>query len=369
MTGSPLLRPLGTLLRPLLGLLLVIGLGFGLSGCVTTGLPMAATSPWQPVALATKANPLDVAFTDSSHGFLVGSNRLILETNDGGASWAQRALDLPEEENFRLLSIDFNGKEGWIAGQPGLLLHSTDAGQSWSRLFLDTKLPGEPYLITALGKGEAELATNVGAVYNTRDGGQSWQAEVSDAAGAVRDLRRSPDGRYVSVSSLGNFFATWDPGQPTWQPHQRVSSQRVQSLGFQPNGNLWMVTDRSSRSSATDLFGNNGCWLLPRQGDAAGEALCFAIGPNECELCGLALDPAERSLLLAVQHPGEANGTHQAGMEEVQAFELEDRAGGRFSQLRQVSLGSNWPSGAPGRPPRPGVVVIRRLDGSALLKT
>ena len=241
MTGSPLLRPLGTLLRPLLGLLLVIGLGFGLSGCVTTGLPMAATSPWQPVALATKANPLDVAFTDSSHGFLVGSNRLILETNDGGASWAERALDLPEEENFRLISIDFRGEEGWIAGQPALLLHTTDGGQNWSRLFLDTKLPGEPYLITALGPNQAELATNVGAIYETRDGGTNWQAEVEDAAGAVRELRRFNDGRYVSVSSLGNFFSTWDPGQGTWQPHQRISSQRLQSMGFQPDGSLWML--------------------------------------------------------------------------------------------------------------------------------
>ena len=241
MTGSPLLRPLGTLLRPLLGLLLVIGLGFGLSGCVTTGLPIAATSPWQPVALATKANPLDVAFTDNSHGFLVGSNRLILETNDGGASWAERALDLPEEENFRLISIDFRGEEGWIAGQPGLLLHTTDGGQNWSRLFLDTKLPGEPYLITALGPNQAELATNVGAIYETRDGGTNWQAEVEDAAGAVRELRRFNDGRYVSVSSLGNFFSTWDPGQGTWQPHQRISSQRLQSMGFQPDGSLWML--------------------------------------------------------------------------------------------------------------------------------
>ena len=241
MTGSPLLRPLGILLRPLLGLLLVIGLGFGLSGCVTTGLPMAATSPWQPVALATKANPLDVAFTDTSHGFLVGSNRLILETNDGGASWAERALDLPEEENFRLISIDFRGEEGWIAGQPGLLLHTTDGGQNWSRLFLDTKLPGEPYLITALGPNQAELATNVGAIYETRDGGTNWQAEVEDAAGAVRELRRFNDGRYVSVSSLGNFFSTWDPGQGTWQPHQRISSQRLQSMGFQPDGSLWML--------------------------------------------------------------------------------------------------------------------------------
>ncbi|MFO7629009.1 MAG: photosynthesis system II assembly factor Ycf48 [Prochlorococcaceae cyanobacterium] len=244
------------LLSPLLSLSLVLALGLGLSGCVTTGLPLASSSPWQAVPLATRSNPLDLAFTNDSHGFLVGSNRLILETEDGGSSWQERSLELPAEENFRLLSIDFKGDEGWIAGQPGLLLHSTDAGQSWTRLFLDTKLPGEPYLITALGRNTAELATNVGAVYQTSDGGDSWQAQVSDAAGAVRDLRRAEDGRYVSVSSLGNFFATWTPGQGTWQPHQRVSSQRVQSMGYQPDGNFWMVTRGAQlrfNSDASDL--------------------------------------------------------------------------------------------------------------------
>jgi photosystem II stability/assembly factor-like uncharacterized protein len=229
------------LLRTLSALALTLLLGVGLSGCVSTGLPAASASPWQPVDIHTKSNPLAVAFTDSQHGFLVGSNRLILETDDAGASWEERALDLPAEENFRLISVDFSGDEGWIVGQPGLLLHSTDRGQSWSRLFLDTKLPGEPYLVTALGRSSAELATNVGAVYRTRDSGNSWQAEVEDAAGAVRDLRRSADGRYVSVSGLGNFFATWNPGEGVWSPHQRVSSQRLQAMGFQPDGGLWML--------------------------------------------------------------------------------------------------------------------------------
>ena len=85
-------------------LVLVISLGLGLSGCVTTRLPIATSSPWEVLDLDTQANPLDISFASDSHGFLVGTNRLILETNDGGISWEKRSLDLPDEENFRLIS-------------------------------------------------------------------------------------------------------------------------------------------------------------------------------------------------------------------------------------------------------------------------
>ena len=247
------------LLSSAANLLLVLVLGVSLSGCVTTRLPVATSSPWQAQNLDTESNPLDVGFTDNSHGFLVGSNRMIQETNDNGVSWNERSLDLPEEENFRLISIDFNGDEGWIAGQPGLLMHTTDSGQNWTRLFLDTKLPGEPYLITALGKHSAELATNVGAVYATQDSGVTWEAKVSDAAGSVRDLRRREDGGYVSVSSLGNFYATWEPGDSVWQVHQRVSSQRLQSIGYQPDGQLWMLA-RGAQIRLNDEPGNLDSW-------------------------------------------------------------------------------------------------------------
>jgi photosystem II stability/assembly factor-like uncharacterized protein len=138
-------------------------------------------------------------------------------------------------------------------------MHTTDAGQNWTRLFLDTKLPGEPYLITALGKHSAELATNVGAVYATQDSGVTWEAKVSDAAGSVRDLRRREDGGYVSVSSLGNFYATWEPGDSVWQVHQRVSSQRLQSIGYQPDGQLWMLA-RGAQIRLNDEPGNLDSW-------------------------------------------------------------------------------------------------------------
>jgi len=129
-----------------------------------------------------------------------------------------------------------------IAGQPGLVMHTSDAGENWTRLLLGNKLPGDPYLITTLGPDSAELATTAGAIYRTIDAGATWEGQVSDASGGVRDLRRAETGEYVSVSSLGNFFAVLSSGQDAWEPHQRASSKRVQSIGYQPNGSLWMLS-------------------------------------------------------------------------------------------------------------------------------
>ena len=140
------------------------------------------------------------------------------------------------------------------------------------------------------------------------------------------------------------------------------------NLAIDRQGNVWMVTDRSNSNASTDIFGKNSCWLLPRAANPGEEALLFASGPMECELCGPCFDQEEHTLFLAVQHPGEQYGCHNLGEQELQAFELMDRSGTRFEQLRTVPLGSNWPSGVPGRNPRPAVVMIRRSQGGPLVQ-
>lgn len=139
------------------------------------------------------------------------------------------------------------------------------------------------------------------------------------------------------------------------------------NLAVDRSGNVWLVTDRAAVNGSADVFGNNACWLFPAAGTAAGEPLLFATGPMECELTGPCFDGTDSTLFLSVQHPGEDNATHHPGQEETQAYTLIDRDGGRFEQLRQVPLGSNWPVGQPGHNPRPAVVAIRRLDGAPLL--
>lgn len=93
--------------------------------------------------------------------------------------------------------------------------------------------------------------------------------------------RSDADGRYLGVSSRGNFYMSWAPGQTFWQPHNRrrarpasltrcgaehprrpfaelyadcspnlprfpslarSSARRIQSMGYTPEGGLWLLT-------------------------------------------------------------------------------------------------------------------------------
>jgi photosystem II stability/assembly factor-like uncharacterized protein len=208
-------------------------------GC--SNVPNTAYNPWEVISVPTDAKLLDVGFTgDKQHGFVVGSNAAILETKDGGISWSPVPLQL-DNENYRLTSVSFSGKEGWIVGEPALMLHTTDEGHSWSQIPLSEKLPGNPVNVAALGNNTAEMATSVGAIYQTTDGGKNWKAQVEEAVGFVRNMKRSPDGKYIAVSAKGNFYSTWEPGLNAWVPHNRNSSRRVENMGFTGDGNMWMI--------------------------------------------------------------------------------------------------------------------------------
>lgn len=198
-------------------------------------------NPWEVISLPTTAKLLDIAFTDDpNHGYIVGSNATLLETKDGGTTWNPIELKL-EEQKYRFNSISFAGKEGWIVGEPAVLLHTTDEGRSWSLIPLSTQLPGNAISIVALEPNTAEMATDLGAIYKTTDSGQNWKAQVEQAVGVIRNLKRSADGKYIAVSAKGNFYSTWEPGQNAWVPHNRNSSRRVENMGFTNSGQMWML--------------------------------------------------------------------------------------------------------------------------------
>jgi photosystem II stability/assembly factor-like uncharacterized protein len=145
-------------------------------------------------------------------GFLLGTRQTLLETFDGGKTWAARSIDAANDEgfNYRFQSISFAGDEGWIVGKPAILLHTGDGGKSWERIPLSAKLPGAPIVITALPgePGQAEMTTDQGAIYVTNNRAYTWSAAVTETVDATLN-RTVSSGERACVSGCVHRAWTW----------------------------------------------------------------------------------------------------------------------------------------------------------------
>lgn len=226
----------------------------------------ASNKQWKQIKVPFEDTIYDIDFDSPSHGYIVGARGSFAETNDGGNTWEPRSfsnLDAEEEITYRFTVVSFQNGEGWVLGKPTLLLHTKDSGKSWERIPLSPKLPGEPTGILATGPNQAEMITSSGAVYTTENAGRNWKAQVKETidatlnrisssgvsgasyfTGSIVNEQRDSRGAYLAVSSRGNFFLTWEPGQDFWIPHNRGTPRRIQNMGFVrgdiKNG-LWMT--------------------------------------------------------------------------------------------------------------------------------
>jgi secreted PhoX family phosphatase len=98
------------------------------------------------------------------------------------------------------------------------------------------------------------------------------------------------------------------------------------NLGFDRDGNLWIVTDGNQPAG-----NNDGCFVCPTEGPERGLVRQFMSGPVGAEVCGCEFTADGETLFLTLQHPGEAGSAAQPQ--------------------------SRWPDGGAAAP-RPSVVAI-----------
>ena len=93
-----------------------------------------------------------------------------------------------------------------------------------------------------------------------------------------------------------------------------------------PQGRLWVQTDAGTGSSTTNVFGNNAMYFVDQ---ATKRSSRFLVGPDGCEITGLAYTPDLKTFFVNVQHPGD-----------------------------------DWPTA--GQPGRSSTLVVRRTDGKVV---
>lgn len=113
-------------------------------------------------------------------------------------------------------------------------------------------------------------------------------------------------------------------------------------------GRLWVATDQGNKWQRVSGVAD-GLFSLETEGPLRGTSKRFFRTPVGAELCGPCFTDDDRTLFVAVQHPG---------IDGVEEFLPPGRERATF-----LHPGTRWPDFDPKVPPRPSVVVITRQDG------
>jgi photosystem II stability/assembly factor-like uncharacterized protein len=80
----------------------------------------------------TKNKLNSVSFTDSTTGYIVGNEGIILKTENGGGTWSP----LNSGTSNSLLSVCFSDPAtGYVVGSNGTILKTVNAGEEWTARF------------------------------------------------------------------------------------------------------------------------------------------------------------------------------------------------------------------------------------------
>jgi photosystem II stability/assembly factor-like uncharacterized protein len=111
-----------------------------------------------------------VAFNSPTHGFLVGQNHTLIETNDGGATWIKRMQTDLSTDPFYTITFA-SPTRGYIAGNNQDAYRTTDGGATWNQMtgMQFGSVRELDFISPTVG-----FAGYNGAITKTSDGGTSW---------------------------------------------------------------------------------------------------------------------------------------------------------------------------------------------------
>lgn len=223
---------------------------------------------WQQSKVPVRVTLTGSYFADDRHGWAVGHDGVVLQTDDGGESWRkvldgyqanqivldhsrelldaleQTVAEAPEdqqaelEEPLETLTILFedaesfvdegasrpfldlwfkNRMEGFVVGAFGLILHTQDGGKNWQAWFDHLENPYNFHLNAIRQVGDRlYIAAEAGTLYRSTDWGQSWELLESPYDGSFFGVIGSDDGRVIAYGLRGNAFESRDWGE-SWE--------------------------------------------------------------------------------------------------------------------------------------------------------
>jgi secreted PhoX family phosphatase len=241
---------------------------------------------------------------------------------------------------------EFDGTGRWIPLTDGR--QSFVDGMSVDEVLVFTRLAADLVGATKMDRPEDVQANPVtGALYIALTNNSRRAPSQVDEANPLAPSRH---GHIIELGETANdagaLTFTWrifmicgspEDGETYFAGYDKSQVSPISSpdnIAFDAAGNLWISTD-----SGRALDQNDGFFGVPVEGPERGHLKQFLTVPFGAEACGPWITDDQRSIFVAVQHPGDADGANP-----------DNRA-------------STWPDGGQ---PRPSVAVIwRSAQGSS----
>jgi len=139
------------------------------------------------------------------------------------------------------------------------------------------------------------------------------------------------------------FIMAGKPGVDAGARYHRATSNDgwfscPDNIAFDSKGRAWISTDGAPENAGIA----DGIWAADTAGYGRALPRLFYRAPTGAEVCGPRFTPDDRTLFLAIQHPGEDPGS---------TFERPS---------------TRWPDFVEGAPPRPSVIAIVKRDGGEI---
>lgn len=231
---------------------------------------------WHPDAMeSTSGAPiLDLFFLDNRNGFALGAFGLLLRTRDGGVSWDP--VELPAA------SQDASASTG-----------GGDGDWSFSAEELELADEADPHLNAMVGTldGHLFIAGERGAMFRSRDGGESWERLAFPYDGSMFGLLAWEEGHVLAYGLRGNAFESFDGGD-TWSK-------------LDTGGEITLQGGRALPGGGALLVGNEGLMLLRRDAAAPFERGIFQTYAGETPVLSGALALDGRFLLIGEKGVGQ----------------------------------------------------------------
>ncbi len=264
---------------------------------------------------------------------------------------------LLDDGTLFVAKLDAEGNVTWmplVHGQGELT--EANGFKSQADVLIEARRAGDLLKATKMDRPEdIETSDKTGKVYVVLTKNDKRKADQVDAANTraenkwghiVEMVPPMVDGKADHAATSFTWSAFIQAGNPGDAAQGAAYGGAVTDAGwfanpdnvaFDAKGRLWIATD-----GFPDHGVHDGLWVTETEGEGRAITRHFLGAPRGAELCGPAFTPDGKTLFVAVQHPGDEDGSNFA------------------------TPSTRWPDFKDGMPPRPTVVAITKDDGGEI---